>query len=142
MTKVNQLLAKAMSTSSEEEAIACLRMARKNGNAFDMVQSSSDYNGHSAKYWYDKAVVYYDKAKNGTSSRDYSKLWHLYLDTRNSADRLYREKLDLEGENCSLRVQVAKLKASKAKPIFIHTMIAALLGLCLLTFYFNSVSIH
>ncbi len=32
MSKVNQLLAKAMSTSSEDEAIACLRMARKQGS--------------------------------------------------------------------------------------------------------------
>lgn len=35
MSKVNTLLAKAMSTTSEEEAISCLRMARKHGSTTD-----------------------------------------------------------------------------------------------------------
>lgn len=35
MTKTEELLAKALSTSSEEEAIACLRMARKRGGTID-----------------------------------------------------------------------------------------------------------
>lgn len=33
MSKIDQLLAKAMSTSSEDEAISCLRMARKQGSS-------------------------------------------------------------------------------------------------------------
>ena len=33
MSKIDTLLSKAMSTSSEEEAIACLRMARKHGSS-------------------------------------------------------------------------------------------------------------
>ena len=36
MSKVDQLLAKAMSTSSEDEAIACLKMARKQGNTVEI----------------------------------------------------------------------------------------------------------
>jgi hypothetical protein len=35
MSKINTLLSKAMSTSSEEEAIACLRMARKHGSSVE-----------------------------------------------------------------------------------------------------------
>lgn len=61
---VNQLLAKAMSTSSEEEAMSCLRMARKRGTVFEQAStSSSDYKGHDARYWYSKAEQYYDIAK-------------------------------------------------------------------------------
>ena len=37
MSKINTLLSKAMSTSSEDEAIACLRMARKHGLAAEGV---------------------------------------------------------------------------------------------------------
>jgi hypothetical protein len=76
---VNQLLAKAMSTSSEEEALACLRMARKKGKTFEAV-GSGDYNGHDAKYWYEKAASFYQKAKEHNELADtvktYARMYH------------------------------------------------------------------
>lgn len=57
MSKVNQLLSKAMSTTSEDEAIACLRMARKSGliSSVNVSASSSDdgrYRNRTAEEWY------------------------------------------------------------------------------------------
>lgn len=66
MSKIQQLLAKAMSTASEDEAVACLRMARKHGGKAsdvppmdDPKPSGSLYNGQTAKQWYDKANELY-----------------------------------------------------------------------------------
>lgn len=42
MSTTQQLIAKALSTSSEEEAIACLRMARKKGGSYQ-AQPTYDY---------------------------------------------------------------------------------------------------
>ena len=50
MTQIEQLLAKAISTDSEEEAIACLRMARKQGKSFT---AASSYKGKTAEQWYE-----------------------------------------------------------------------------------------
>lgn len=85
MTQIDQLLAKALSTSSEEEAIACLRMARKKGSTHTATSKpktahdSSTYSGHTAKEWCDisirlkqesnKLLTYYVKLKE-----DYSNL--------------------------------------------------------------------
>lgn len=41
MAKVEDLLAKALSTSSEDEAIACLKMARKRGGTFPVDDHST-----------------------------------------------------------------------------------------------------
>ncbi len=41
MTKVDQLIAKAMSTSSEEEAIACLKFARKEAGKSGYTQTQT-----------------------------------------------------------------------------------------------------
>lgn len=49
MAQIEQLLAKAMSTDSEDEAIACLRMARKQGKSFEPTGS---YKGKTAQEWY------------------------------------------------------------------------------------------
>lgn len=62
MTQIDQLLAKALSTTSEEEAIACLRMARKKGSTYTTTSKSktapntSSYGGYSAKEWRDAAA--------------------------------------------------------------------------------------
>lgn len=64
MSTVNQLLSKAMSTTSEDEAIACLRMARKRENAGNIdAQVDDKHKDKSAEYWYKKAELYYKKAK-------------------------------------------------------------------------------
>lgn len=61
MTQIDQLLAKALSTTSEEEAIACLRMARKKGSTYATSSikpafNTSSYGGYSAKEWRDAAA--------------------------------------------------------------------------------------
>ncbi len=99
MSNINQLLAKAMSTTSEEEAMSCLRMARKKGKTFDSDITSSDYNGHGAKYWYEKAALYYNKAKeknDGLTPAQQQHLWNMYKSGEDSILRLRREKRDLE----------------------------------------------
>lgn len=59
MSKVDQLLAKALSTTSEDEAIACLRMARKQPSA-----EKSSANPDTNVDWYAKAVHYYKLSKD------------------------------------------------------------------------------
>lgn len=75
---INQLLSKAMSTASEEEAVACLRMARKKGKTFEAIDG--DYNGHDAKYWYEKAAFFYPKAKEHgemlEAAQTYKRMYH------------------------------------------------------------------
>lgn len=57
MSKVNQLLEKAISTSSEEEAVSCLRMARKHHKGGSVsVSTSSTSDGKSAQYWKEQAL--------------------------------------------------------------------------------------
>lgn len=100
MSNINQLLAKALSTTSEEEAMSCLRMARKKGGRLDD-SSSADYNGHDARYWYDKAALYYTKAKeksDGLTHEQQKHLYRLYESECNDARRLRQEKHVLESE--------------------------------------------
>jgi hypothetical protein len=101
MSNINQLLAKAMSTTSEEEAMSCLRMARKKGKTLDGDITSSDYNGHGAKYWYEKAALYYNKAKeknDGLTAAQQKQLWDMYKNEEESVTRLRREKVLLQRE--------------------------------------------
>lgn len=58
MSKVDQLLAKALSTTSEDEAIACLRMARKQPGV-EKISTKNDTNID----WYSKAEQYYKLSK-------------------------------------------------------------------------------
>lgn len=54
MSTTDQLIAKALSTSSEDEAIACLKMARKKGGAYS-VQPQHDYKA-LAENWRNTAL--------------------------------------------------------------------------------------
>jgi hypothetical protein len=89
-----------MSTTSEEEAMSCLRMARKKSNSFDSIAStSSEYNGHGAKYWYEKAVLYYNRAKedsNRLTAEQERQLWNMYKQADTNVARLAQEKNILE----------------------------------------------
>jgi hypothetical protein len=101
MSNINQLLSKAMSTTSEEEAMSCLRMARKKGKTLDSDITSSDYNGHGAKYWYEKAALYYSKAKeknDGLTAAQQKQLWDMYKNEEECVIRLRREKTLLQRE--------------------------------------------
>lgn len=109
MSNVNQLLSKAMSTTSEEEAMSCLRMARKKSKTFEGSTTSNDYNGRDAKYWYEKAELYYNKAKEkheGLTLGQQQHLWKMYEAEKESVLSLRREKRSLED----------KIKTLEAKP--------------------------
>ena len=108
MSNVNQLLAKALSTSSEEEAMACLRMARKKGSRLEDSSVPAEYNGHDAKYWYEKAAMYYTKAKEkseGLTPTQQQQLWNMYKNESESVSRLRSEKRELESEVRKLKDQ-------------------------------------
>lgn len=64
MSKVNQLLEKAISTASEEEAISCLRMARKHskGEPVSVTASKAD-DTKSVQYWKEQAHRYFNLAQ-------------------------------------------------------------------------------
>lgn len=109
MSVVNQLLAKAMSTASEEEAISCIRMARKKGGTFDGNTDSTDFNGHDAKYWYEKAAHYYNEAKQSKLNSQGDK-HGLSKDQQRRLFDLYKSE---EAENKSLRSRISKLEAEK-----------------------------
>ena len=66
VNKFNQLIAKAISTTSDDEALACLRMAKKIGG--ETQSSVGEYNGKTAEYWYDKAKKLYDNNKSYETS--------------------------------------------------------------------------
>lgn len=55
MSQIDQLIAKALSTDSEDEAIACLRMARRQGKSTTK-KDQGIYAGQSAKYWYERVA--------------------------------------------------------------------------------------
>jgi len=108
MSNINQLLAKALSTTSEDEAMACLRMARKKGGRLEDSSASSEYNGHSAKYWYDKAAMYYTKAKekyDGLTLDQQKHLFRMYESERDDAIKLRRERRTLDEEIRKLKSQ-------------------------------------
>lgn len=96
MSNINQLLAKALSTTSEDEAMACLLMARKKGGRLENSSVPAEHNGHDAKYWYEKAAVYYTKAKEKSEAQQ--QLWNMYKNKSESVLRLRSEKQQLERE--------------------------------------------
>lgn len=100
MSTVNQLLAKAMNTSSEDEAMACLRMARKKATSLEE-SLSSDYKGHDAKYWYTQAVAYYNKVQEkpaGLSADNQALLYKMYKNAEQDNQKLVMEKRALEAQ--------------------------------------------
>lgn len=113
MSNVNQLLAKAMSTTSEEEAMSCLRMARKKGKTFDAEPAStsvSTYNGQGPKYWYDKAAYYYGEAKKREGSLTVEQEKQLFRMYKNAED----EKASARSENYKLRKEIELLRMKKS----------------------------
>jgi hypothetical protein len=106
MSNINQLLAKALSTTSEDEAMSCLRMARKKGGRLEESSAPAEYNGHDAKYWYDKAYKWYHEAKkhsDGLSPEQQKHLYRMYQNECESVQRLRQEKHTLEREISKLK---------------------------------------
>ncbi len=116
MSTTDQLIAKAMSTTSEDEAIACLRMARKKGGkvtqSFETKVEDTTYNGHTAKYWYEKALAYYNYHKQNANSADLQTLKYMYDRLKYMYDSLSTEHRSLMSKNYSLQKQVRDLKSS------------------------------
>lgn len=116
MSIINQLLSKAMSTTSDDEAIACLKMARKKGNVLD-VGVASTHNGHTAEYWYQKAATYYEAAKSkqeyvGLSAAQQKQLYGMYVNLKDERAELYRQVSELRSENYKLEQKALKDKKS------------------------------
>lgn len=108
MSAINQLLAKAMSTTSEEEAMSCLRMARKKGKSFDTAQSSSAamYKGQNAEYWYDKAYKWYHEAKKRETDLTRDQQMHLFKMYKHAEEEYTR----VRRENTKLQDELYRLK--------------------------------
>lgn len=129
MSVINQLLSKAMSTSSDEEAIACLKMARKKGNVFD-VGGTSTYNGHTAEYWYEKAATYYNVAKKkqepqvGLSAAQQQQLYNMYKNSESENVKLYEKAAELRSENKKLKQQLEAKKNEYLAGTFFGLMVA------------------
>lgn len=105
MDKYNQLIAKAISTTSDDEALSCLRMAKKIGGTINI--SNGEYNGKTAEYWYDKAKNLYDTNKNYESS--YQKVVSAGYRVSTERDAL-KKQVKTQSKNIdSLKRQVAVL---------------------------------
>jgi len=127
---VNQILAKAMSTSSEEEAIACLRMARKRGG---QISGQADtHNQHGAKHWYEKARDYYKIAK--TRTEEVEEYYRMYTRERDRKRELETEKRELETEVRLLKAKIEKRDARWDYVIPICMALAMFFLLSLLAF--------
>lgn len=131
MSAINQLLAKAMSTTSEEEAMSCLRMARKKGNTFEGGVTSGLYKDKDAKHWYDKAAYYYNEAKkrdtaNGLDERQQQILWNMYKEADANVARLSAEKRALERQLREMEMKPSgwwKLPVIALQAIIILTLV-------------------
>ena len=125
MTQIDQLLAKALSTTSEDEAIACLRMARKKGGTYATTSkpktapntsSTNTYEGYTAKEWCDAAVRIRQK---------YDNIEMYYTKLRYSYSELLTEKITAVRE---LEAQ----KKTTSKVIVVSVVAFATLGFLLL----------
>lgn len=119
MSNINQLLAKAMSTTSEEEAMSCLRMARKKGSSFNIPQPSSGlYKDKDAKYWYDRASFYYNQATNQKSNQG-----GMSLEAQKALFRSYNEYVDKYWKErrkvLDLQIKLDKLKEKSPMKMWI-----------------------
>lgn len=110
--KFNQLIAKAISTTSDDEALACLRMAKKIGGEVQI--SVGEYNGKTAEYWYDKAKKLYDNNKSYESS---------YEKVVRAGYRLSSERDVLQKQ---VREQASIIGKQKMKIIFLSMVSTAL----------------
>ena len=127
---VKQLLAKAMSTSSEDEAIACLRMARKKGNSLDLGSGSVEYKGKTAEYWYDKANMYYQEtkkksdSKGGLSANEQLALYRMYQNAENENVKLHEKYSKVSSENSYLKRKLETKKNEYIAGLFLGLMIS------------------
>ncbi len=122
MTKVNQLLEKALSTQSEEEAISCLRLARKRHTGETVTAAPTAASQSQELYWREQAQKYFRISQN--YEQKVNKYMNLAVEYNNKFIVCYNDKLKLEGSVRELKtiVQVWKF------------MCAALVGLAIVGF--------
>lgn len=103
MSNVNQLLAKALSTDSEEEAISCLRMARKkNGDTSVQTDTQNDdYWKSKAKYYYNLAVDWQKLARRANEATEISQY---------NYQELVRQKRKIQNERDQLEASLFNYK--------------------------------
>jgi len=104
MTKVNQLLEKALSTQSEEEAISCLRLARKRhtGEAVDVKPTAAQQS--KELYWREVAEKYLRMAQGyDNQAAIHRRLAAEYLDKYMDESKRSQK---LHSENSGLRLNV------------------------------------
>ena len=133
MSNNDALIAKALSTSSEDEAIACLRMARKKGVKLNVSEVSSDYKGYDAKYWYDKAVLYYNKVKGISSSysiEQFNSIYNMYY-AEVKSNKKYKVRVRL------LEKEISDLKVKKKTTNFLSFVIGFSVAIILLLPFFT-----
>lgn len=102
MSKVNQIIMKAFSSDSEDEAVSCFLMARKQfkKESTDVnIEASQKFNGKTAREWYDIATVI---------QRTSSVILDRQKETNNST-------LKLHGEIHDLRKKIIGLETSNLK---------------------------
>ena len=115
MSKVNQLLEKAISTSSEEEAVSCLRMARKHHKGGSVsVSANSTSDGKSAQYWKEQAHRYFNLAQERDAlalrlAREHSDYLGRYNSALTENSKLRREVTDAETASIFYKVLIFSL---------------------------------
>ena len=125
MSKVNKLLAKALSTSSEEEALSALRLARKNYTGGE-VDADSDS-------WKEKARELHKAAKDWKAAAEYYKQRYLVLYSSkslsdNQVTRYQRKMFEEQGKRRDAEDKVRMLQIA----VTLLTISTGFLGLVLL----------
>ena len=135
MADVNQLLNKALSTSSDEEAISCLNMARKIRKKTDTFETgginTGVYNTKTAEEWYNIALKLHNNIKT-------LKKWN--VDNSLEAHKLREVLSQVRKENYELKLTNEKKTKMRITPVtmFFWTMTNFILVLMVYQVYFFS----
>lgn len=115
MSKVNQLLEKAISTSSEEEAVSCLRMARKHhkGETVSVSYNNPSEPNHT-QYWKMQAHKYFNLAQERDAlalrlAREHSDYLGRYNNALLENSKLRREVTNAETASIFYKVLIFSL---------------------------------
>jgi ubiquinone/menaquinone biosynthesis C-methylase UbiE len=119
MTKVDQLIAKAMSTSSEEEAITCLKFARKEAIKSGYTPKSADEPKKTSSS-YDSYTIY-------DLQRKLQILENMYREAYNRGTYFMNEmtKAQLDREKFRSMYQDANFSKTNFKVAMIGAMVVA-----------------
>ena len=132
MADVNQLLNKALSTSSDEEAISCLNMARKIRKKTDTFETgginTGVYNTKTAEEWYNIALKLHNNIKT-------LKKW--YADNSLETHKLREVLSQVRKENHELKATNEKKTKTRISPVTWFFWINTNLILILIIYLFS-----